>query len=186
MINVTEVRPGNYFVDEGNLYRVIDILLNKTAMRKMVAKIKVQNLRTGAITEIARNSGYLVEEARIEKKAMQYLYDGGETLVFMDPATYEQIELPKSRLENEIPFLAANGDVTILSYEDEILGIQLPAKVTLEIVECEPGVRGDTVSNGGSKEAVLETGLHIRVPLFINQGEKISVDTSTGKYDGRA
>lgn len=186
MINVTEVRPGNYFVDEGNLYRVIDILLNKTAMRKMVAKIKVQNLRTGAITEIARNSGYQVEEARIDKSNMQYLYDAGETLCFMNPETYEQIELPKSRLENEIPYLTANGSVIILSYEDEILGVQLPAKVALEVVECEPGVRGDTISNGGSKEAVLETGLHIRVPLFINQGDKISVDTSTGKYDGRA
>ena len=177
MINVTEVRPGNYFVDEGNLYRVIDILLNKTAMRKMVAKIKVQNLRTGAITEIARNSGYQVEEARIDKSQMQYLYDAGETLCFMNPESYEQIELPKGRLENEIPYLTANGVVTILSYEDEILGVQLPAKVALEVVECEPGVRGDTISNGGSKEAV---------PLFINQGDKISVDTATGKYDGRA
>jgi elongation factor P len=186
MINVTEVRPGNYFVDEGNLYRVIDILLNKTAMRKMVAKIKVQNLRTGAITEIARNSGYQVEEARIDKSQMQYLYDAGETLCFMNPESYEQIELPKGRLENEIPYLTANGIVTILSYEDEILGVQLPAKVALEVVECEPGVRGDTISNGGSKEAVLETGLHIRDPLFINQGDKISVDTATGKYDGRA
>ena len=136
MINVTEVRPGNYFVDEGNLYRVIDILLNKTAMRKMVAKIKVQNLRTGAITEIARNSGYQVEEARIDKSQMQYLYDAGETLCFMNPESYEQIELPKGRLENEIPYLTANGIVTILSYEDEILGIQLPAKVALEVVEC--------------------------------------------------
>ena len=186
MINVTEVRPGNYFVDEGNLYRVIDILLNKTAMRNMVAKIKVQNLRTGAITEIARNSGYQVEEARIDKSQMQYLYDAGETLCFMNPESYEQIELPKGRLENEIPYLTANGVVTILSYEDEILGVQLPAKVALEVVECEPGVRGDTISNGGSKEAVLETGFHIRVPLFINEGEKISVDTATGKYDGRA
>ena len=84
MINVTELRPGNYFIDEGNLYRVIDILLNKTAMRKMVAKVKVKNLRTGAITELARNSGYGVEDIRIYKKNMQYLYDGGETLVFMD------------------------------------------------------------------------------------------------------
>ena len=126
------------------------------------------------------------ETALIEKKEMQYLYDAGETLCFMNPESYEQIELPKGRLENEIPYLTANGVVTILSYEDEILGVQLPAKVALEVVECEPGVRGDTISNGGSKEAVLETGLHIRVPLFINQGDKISVDTATGKYDGRA
>ena len=93
MINVTELRPGNYFIDEGNLYRVIDILLNKTAMRKMVAKVKVKNLRTGAITELARNSGYGVEDIHIDKKIMQYLYDSGETLVFMDGKTYDDVTL---------------------------------------------------------------------------------------------
>ena len=186
MINVTELRPGNYFIDENNLYRVIDILLNKTAMRKMVAKVKVKNLRTGAITELARNSGYGVEDIHIDKSVMQYLYDGGETLVFMDGKTYEQIELSKSTYTDIIPYLAPNSEVTIVRYEDEVLDVTLPSKVALEVVECEPGVRGDTISNGGSKDAVLETGLKIRVPLFINQGDKISVDTTTGKYDGRA
>lgn len=186
MINVTELRPGNYFIDEGNLYRVIDILLNKTAMRKMVAKVKVKNLRSGAITELARNSGYGVEDIHVDKSTMQYLYDGGETLVFMNGETYEQVELAKTTYNDIIPYLAPNSEVTMMSYEGEILDVQLPAKVILEVVECEPGVRGDTVSNGGSKDATLETGMKIRVPLFIEQGEKISVDTSTGKYDGRA
>ena len=186
MINVTELRPGNYFTDEGNLFRVIDILLNKTAMRKMVAKVKVKNLRTGAIIELARNSGYMVEDIHIDKKIMQYLYDGGETLVFMDGKTYEQQELPKANYQDIIPFLAPNYEVTMVLYESEVLDVQLPAKVVLTIVDCEPGVRGDTVSNGGSKDATLETGLKIRVPLFINQGEQVSVDTATGKYDGRA
>lgn len=185
-MNVTELRPGNYFEDENTLYQVIDILLNKTAMRKMVAKVKVKNVRTGAITEIARNSGYDVELVSINKKNMQYLYDGGTTLVFMDPETYEQVELPKDTLKNEIPYLAPNGEVIMVSYEDEILGVELPAKVALEVVETEPGVRGDTISNGGSKDAKLETGLTIRVPLFINEGEKVIVDTTTGKYDKRA
>ena len=185
-MNVTELRPGNYFEDENTLYQVIDILLNKTAMRKMVAKVKVKNVRTGAITEIARNSGYDVELVSINKKNMQYLYDGGTTLVFMDPETYEQVELPKDTLKNEIPYLAPNGEVIMVSYEDEILGVELPAKVALEVVETEPGVRGDTISNGGSKDAKLETGLIIRVPLFINEGEKVMVDTTTGKYDKRA
>jgi len=186
MINVTELRPGNYFIDEGELFQVLDILLNKTAMRKMVAKVKVKNMRSGAIFEIARNSGYGVEDVRLDKKTMQYLYDGGETLVFMDGETYEQIELPKTRLEREMGFLAPNGEVTIVSYEDEILGVQLPAKVVLEVTECEPGIKGDTVSGTATKDAVLETGLKIRVPLFINQNDKVSIDTVTGKYDGRA
>jgi elongation factor P len=184
-MNVTELRPGNYFEDEDCLYQVIDILLNKTAMRKMVAKVKVRNIRTGAVIELARNSGYDVEPVSINKKNMQYLYDSGTTLVFMDPKTFEQIELPKQNLETQAPYLAPNGEVIVISYEDEILGIELPAKVSLTVTECEPGVRGDTVTNGGAKDAVLETGLKIKIPLFINAGEKVIVDTTTGKYDKR-
>jgi elongation factor P len=185
-MNVTELRPGNYFIDEKVLYRCIDILLNKTAMRKMVAKVKVQNVKTGAITEIARNSGYDVTPAMIDKRTMQYLYDSGTTEVFMDPKTYDQVELPKANLEREIPYLVPNLEVIIESFEGEVLGIQLPAKVAMEVTDCEPGTRGDTVTNGGSKEATLETGMKIRIPLFVNKGEKVLVNTSTGKYDGRA
>jgi elongation factor P len=134
---------------------------------------------------IARNSGYDVEPVSINKKNMQYLYDSGTTLVFMDPKTFEQIELPKQNLEAQAPYLAPNGEVIVISYDDEILGIELPAKVALTVTECEPGVRGDTVTNGGAKDAVLETGLKIKIPLFINAGEKVIVDTTTGKYDKR-
>src|SRR5574344_7183 len=183
-MNVTELRPGNYFVDEKILYKVVDILLNKTAMRKMVAKIKAQNVRTGAIIELARNSGYDVTEARLDKKTMQYLYDSGTTYVFMDPKTYDQIELSKETLKNEAPYLVPNLEVIVISFDEEILGIQLPAKVAIAVTDCEPGVRGDTVTNGGSKDATLETGLKLRIPLFVNAGDKILVDTTTGKYDG--
>ncbi len=185
MINVTELRPGNYFIDEGNLYQVQDILLNKTAMRKMVAKVKVKNLRTGTINEIARNSGYMVEDVRLDKRSMQYLYDTGDALCFMDQETYEQIEISKDRLTWESQFLKGEELVEITSYENEILGINLPAKVALKIVECDPAVRGDTV-NKAMKDAVLETGLKVRVPLFIENGEVVSVRTDNGEYDGRA
>ena len=184
-MNVTELRPGNYFLEDGNIFSVIDILLNKTAMRKMVAKIKVKNVRTGSITEISRNSGYQVEQIRLEKKKMNYLYDAGDFLVFMDNTTYEQVEIPAARLEWEKNFLTENLEVEIVSYDDEILGINLPAKVNLEITECEPAVRGDTV-NKAMKDATLETGLKVRVPLFINNGDLVSVRTDTGDYDGRA
>ena len=184
-MNVTELRPGNYFEDDGNLYYVIDILLNKTAMRKMVAKVKVKNVRSGAITELSANSGYQVEIVRLDKKKMNYLYDNGDFLVFMDNETYEQVEIPKARLEWEIKFLKENQEVEITSYEDEILGINLPAKVTLKITHCEPAVRGDTV-NKAMKDATVETGLKIRVPLFINEGDNVLVRTDTGDYDGRA
>ena len=184
-MNVTELRPGNYFTEDGNLFLVIDILLNKTAMRKMVAKVKVKNVRTGAITEMSANSGYQVETIRLEKKKMTYLYRSGESLVFMDGETYEQIELPESRLEWEVKFLTENMEVEMVTYEEEILGRNLPSKVTLKITHCEPAGRGDTV-NKATKEAELETGLIVRVPLFINEGDDVLVRTDNGQYDGRA
>ncbi len=184
-MNVTELRPGNYFIDEGNLYQVMDILLNKTAMRKMVAKVKAKNMRTGAITELARNSGYDVEKAVLTKKKMAYLYDAGDNLVFMDNTTYEQIEISKNRLQWEMNFLVSNAEIDILFYEDEILGITLPSSVALKIVDCEPAVRGDTV-NKAMKVATLETGYQVKVPLFIENGETVLVRTDTGAYDGRA
>lgn len=185
MVNVTELRPGNYFIDENNLYQVLDILLNKTAMRKMVAKVKVKNVRTGTINELARNSGYMVENVRLDKRQMQYLYDSGDFLVFMDQETYDQVEIPVERLQWEKQFLKGDEVVEITSYEGEILGVNLPAKVSLKITQCDPGVRGDTV-NKPTKPATLETGLVVRVPLFIEEGEEVLVRTDTGEYDGRA
>ena len=185
MVNVTELRPGNYFIDENNLYQVLDILLNKTAMRKMVAKVKVKNVRTGTINELARNSGYMVENVRLDKRQMQYLYDSGDFLVFMDQETYDQVEIPVERLQWEKQFLKGDEVVEITSYEGEILGVNLPAKVALKITQCDPGVSGDTV-NKPTKPATLETGLVVRVPLFIEEGEEVLVRTDTGEYDGRA
>ena len=185
MVNVTELRPGNYFIDENNLYQVLDILLNKTAMRKMVAKVKVKNVRTGTINELARNSGYMVENVRLDKRQMQYLYDTGDFFVFMDQETYEQVEIPAESLQWEKQFLKGDEVVEITSYDGEILGVNLPAKVTLKITQCDPGVRGDTV-NKPTKPATLETGLVVRVPLFIEEGEEVLVRTDNGEYDGRA
>ena len=185
MVNVTELRPGNYFTEDGNIYQVQDILLNQTAMRKMVAKVKVRNLRTGAVTEMAKNSGYMIETIRLDKRQMQYLYDTGDALCFMDQETYDQIEISKDRLQWEVQFLKGDEIVDITSYEGEILGITLPAKVALKITDCEPAIRGDTV-NKAMKDAVVETGLKIRVPLFIENGEVVLVRTDNGDYDGRA
>ena len=185
MVNVTELRPGNYFIEDGNIYQVQDILLNKTAMRKMVAKVKVKNMRTGAMTEMAKNSGYMIETIRLDKRQMQYLYDTGDALCFMDQETYDQIEISKDRLQWEIQFLKGDEIVDITSYEGEILGITLPAKVALKITDCEPAIRGDTV-NKAMKDAITETGLKIRVPLFIENGEVVLVRTDNGEYDSRA
>jgi len=184
-MNVTELRPGNYFIDNDQILLVVDILLNKTAMRKMVAKLKVKNVRTGAITEMSANSGYQVNTIRLDKKKMNYLYDDGNFLIFMDQTTFEQVNIEKHKLEWEINFLKANQEIEIVSFENEIFGINLPAKVDLSITHCEPAIRGDTV-NKATKDAILETGWKVRVPLFINEGESVQVRTDNGDYDGRS
>ena len=185
MVNVTELRPGNYFTEDGNIYQVQDILLNKTAMRKMVAKVKVRNLRSGAVTEMAKNSGYMIETIRLDKRQMQYLYDTGDALCFMDQETYEQIEIPAERLKWEKNFMVEGMNVSISFYETEILGVILPDKVELKVVHTEPAVKGNTTNNA-TKDAELESGLVIRVPLFVDENDVVIVSTSTGKYDSRA
>ncbi len=185
MILVNDLKPGITFEHENNIYSVLDVDRNKTAMRQMIVKVKVKNLRSGVINEISFTGGDKVEQAMIEKKKMQYLYDSGDALVFMDNTTYEQIEIPKSDLTWEMNFLTANLEVDVTMFESEILGLVLPDKVELELIECEPAVKGDTAT-GALKNAKCETGLEVKVPLFIDNGEHILVSTSDGKYSSRA
>ncbi|MEI7668186.1 MAG: elongation factor P [Erysipelotrichaceae bacterium] len=185
MIIVNDLKPGVTFVYENNIYIVIETMHNKTAMRQMIVKSKVRNLRSGAIVEIAFTGGDKVEPAHIDKKEMQYLYDSGDALVFMDTSSYEQIEIQKDSLKWEMNFLKPNDNVNISSYDNEILGLLLPDKVSLQIVETEPSVKGDTATSA-QKNARLETGLEIKVPMFIEEEEMVIVNTSDGKYVGRA
>ena len=185
MIIVNDLKPGSNFEYEGNIYQVLNLALNKTAMRQMIVKIKVKNVRTGVINEMSFTGGDKVELAHVDKKVMQYLYDDGTSLVFMDNETYEQIEISKDRLTWEMQFMKPNDNVTVSMYESEVLGVILPDKVTLQITECEQAVKGDTATFA-QKNAVLETGLSIKVPLFIQNGEMVVISTADGKYNGRA
>ena len=185
MIIVNDLKPNTAFEYEGNLYSVINVDHNKTAMRQMIIKVKVKNLRTGVINEISFTGGDKVEPANIDRREMEYLYDDGENLVFMDTTTYEQIEIPKTRLKWEMQFMKENDNVTISMFNNEILGVILPDKVELQITECEQAVKGDTAT-AALKNAVVETGIAIKVPLFIQNGEMVVISTADGKYCGRA
>lgn len=185
MISSNDLKPGNTILVDNEIYVVLDISQNKTARSAMVVKAKVRNLRSGSNIELSWGGGEKVTPAEIEKREMQYLYDTEDSMVFMDNETYDQIEIPSERLTWEKPFIKPENNVNITSYEGEILGIQLPDKVTLQVVECEAAVKGDTATSA-SKNAVLETGLEVKVPLFINQDEMIVVNTNDGKYSGRA
>ncbi len=182
---VNDLKLGMSFVEEGDLYKVLDITRNKTARSQMNIKVKVKNLRTGTMTELGYTAGDKVDQAILDKKDMQYLYDGGDALVFMDLESYEQVEIQKSRLEWELQFLKENDTVTITFYGSEIIGIDLPDKVALKVTQADPAVKGDTATNA-LKNAIVETGLEVKVPLFISEGETILISTSDGKYSSRA
>lgn len=189
VLDAGELNPGKVFVYKGDLLSVIDVIHNKTAMAKMKHKIKAKNLRSGATIELMLFSGDKVDGAFLDKKNMQLSYvDQNEDgfAHFMDSETYEFVELPITRIKWELQFLAANSEVVITYYGDEILGIALPPKVALKIVETDDNaVAGDTV-NKASKDAVLETGLKIKVPMFIKNHSKVWVKTEDATYDSRA
>ena len=147
--------------------------------------VKRKNMRTNSITEVSYNPTAKIDPAMIEKSKMQYLYDAGGSLVFMDNETYEQIEIPSDRLKWEINFLKPSDEVEITSFSGEVLGVQLATNVAFKIIETEPAVKGDTAT-GATKNAIIETGFQIKVPLFINEGEIVIVNTEDGKYQGRA
>ncbi|MDE5566717.1 MAG: elongation factor P, partial [Anaeroplasmataceae bacterium] len=148
-------------------------------------KTKLKDLRSGAVIEYTFNAAEKVEKAIIDKVTMQYLYDSGTSLVFMDNDTYEQVEIPHTFVEEEMKYLVENMNVEIEKFNDEILGINLPDKVTLKVTKCDPAVKGDTKTNA-LKDAYVETGLLVKVPMFIEEGESIIISTETGKYSSRA
>lgn len=185
MISVNDFRPGLTFQYEGNIYAVVEAQHSKSGRGQAHVKAKVKNLRSNATTSITFTGGDKVEKAMIDKVEMQYLYDDGANVIFMDTQSYEQLEVPSSRLTWEKNFLKEGVMASATKYEGEVLGIILPDKVDLTITTAEAAVKGDT-SSGAMKKAVLETGLEVQVPLFIKEGELITVSISDGKYSGRA
>ena len=184
MVNVNDIKNGMTIEVDGNIYTILEFQHVKPGKGAAFVKMKLKNLRTGSIIEQTFNSSKKVGKAMIEKKTMQYLYNDGNNYIFMDMNDYSQIELPLSQIEEESKFLTENSEVDILYYNSEMLGINLPEKVELEVVKTEPGIKGNTATTA-TKEAELNTGLVIRVPLFINEGDVVIVSTKDGKYVSR-
>ena len=185
MINVNDFKTGMTIKYEGNLYTVIEFQHVKPGKGAAFVKTKLKNLRTGSTIEITFNSSVKVEPARIEKKPMQFLYSTGDDYTFMNMNDYSQIELNKSLLGDDVKFLKENLDVDIAFYEGEMLGLYLPDKIEMVVTHTEPGVKGNTTSSA-MKDAELETGYTIKVPLFVNEGESVIISTKDGKYVSRA
>ena len=170
---------------DGDAWQVVEFQHVKPGKGAAFVRAKMRNLCTGAVVERTFNAGERLPKARIDRREMQYLYESDGMYVFMDNESFEQLELTKETLGNALNFLKENMDVKIMIYETRVLGVDLPNTVELTVVETEPGIKGDTAT-GGSKNATMDTGYVVKVPLFINEGDVLAIDTRTGDYISRA
>jgi elongation factor P len=181
MIDVNELRKGVTFTMDGNLYRVLEYQHHKPGRGKATIRTTLRNVRTGATLQHNFISGDRVEDVRIERRGVQYLYSDGDLYHFMDTETYEQMALPDAALGDGANYLKEGMQLTLSSYEGEALDVELPTAVDLVVVEAEAAIAGDTAT-GTLKRVKVETGLELQVPLFIEGGDTIRVDTRTGEY----
>lgn len=184
MISVNDFKTGLTIKVDNGIWKVMDFQHVKPGKGAAFVRSKLRNLRTGAIQEKTFRAGEKVEKAQIDNRRMQYLYANGDSHVFMDNETYDQLELPGDKLEYELKFIKENMEVQIQSYEGETIGIELPNTVTLQVTETEPGIKGDTAT-GATKQATVETGYSLNVPLFVNEGDLLVINTTDGSYLSR-
>lgn len=181
MINVGELRKGINIELDGQLVGVVEYEHIKMGRGGAVARLKLRNLRTGAIYERTFPASEKFRRAYLERRKVQYLYRDEHLYHFMDTETFEQVTLTAEQLGDDVLYLKENTVVDLLTYDEEAISIELPVTVELAVTETEPGFKGDTAT-GGTKPAVLETGLRVNVPLFVNEGDAVRVDTRTGEY----
>ncbi|WP_152658069.1 elongation factor P [Oceanobacillus sp. CFH 90083] len=185
MISVNDFKTGLTIEVDNDIWQVMEFQHVKPGKGAAFVRSKLRNLRNGNIQEKTFRGGEKVGKAHIENSKMQYLYASGDAHAFMDTSTYEQIEIPASQIKEQLKFIKENMEVSVVSYQGEIIGVDLPNNVELAVTETEPGIKGDTAS-GGSKPATLETGHTVQVPFFINEGDVLVINTADGKYVSRA
>lgn len=184
MATTNDFRTGMAIEMDGELYRIVEFLHVKPGKGGAFVRSKLKNVVTGKVIEKTWNAGEKVNDVRLDNVEMQYLYSTGDEYYLMHSETFEQIGLPGAMLEDVTPFMKENGSVNVLMWGNQPVAVELPNFVDLEVKETTPGLKGDTVS-GGTKPATLETGAVIQVPLFINVGDKVRVDTRTKAYVSR-
>lgn len=185
MIYASDFRKGITFEMNGEPHVVLDFQHVKPGKGAAFVRTKYKNILTGATREEAFNPNDKFPKAHIETKQMQYLYNDGELYYFMDQETYDQVPLTSDLVEEAMKYLRENDIATVKFYKDNAFDVEAPNFVDLEVIETEPGVKGDTATNV-TKAATVETGAVIQVPIFINEGEKIQIDTRSGEYLGRS
>ena len=185
MISAGDIRNGITFEMDGKVMQVIEFQHVKPGKGAAFVRVKMRNVITGGVTETSLNPSAKFPTAYIERKKMEYSYNDGELYYFMDGETFELVPLNADVLDDSFKFVKENDVCTIMSYKGSVFGVEVPNFVELEVTDTDPGFAGNTATNA-LKPATLETGAEVKVPLFINEGEKIQVDTRTGEYLGRS
>ena len=185
MISAGDIRNGVTFELDGKVMQVVEFQHVKPGKGAAFVRVKMKNVITGGMTETSLNPSAKFPTAYIERKKMEYSYNDGELYYFMDGETYELVPIDGSTLDDSFKFVKENDTCTVMSYKGNVFGVEPPRFVELEVTSTEPGFAGNTATNT-LKPATVETGAEVKVPLFINEGEKIQIDTTTGEYLGRA
>jgi elongation factor P len=185
MISVNDFKTGVTVELDGQVYQVVEFQHVKPGKGAAFVRAKLKNVKSGGVVEKTFRGGEKLHRAHLDKRAMQYLYMDGDGYVFMDNDNYEQITISRSDMGDGVKWLLENMNIQVVMFQNEIMGVEMPNFVELEVVETEPGVKGDTAT-GATKSARLQTGASVQVPLFINTGDRLRIDTRTGEYMERA
>jgi elongation factor P len=184
MISSNDFRPGVTIELDGQVWRVVEFLHVKPGKGSAFVRTKLKSAQTGSVLERTFRAGETVPQAVLEKSTMQHTYKEGDALVFMDMQSYEEATLTREQIGDRVKYIKEGMEVAVVRWKEKVIDVELPNTVVLEIIETDPGVRGDTAT-GGSKPAKVETGATVMVPLFINVGERIKIDTREDSYLGR-
>ena len=185
MISTGDMKRGATIELDGRVYQVMEFAHIKMGRGSAQMRMKLRDVRKGDTIERTFQAGEKWPRVRVERVPMQYSYSDGDLFYLMNTETYDQVPLTRDQVGEAINFLAENGTCDVLFLGEEAIGVELPASVVLTVAECEPGVKGDTAT-GATKPAKMETGLTVNVPLFINEGDRLKINTSTGEYQERA
>jgi elongation factor P len=186
MLSTNQFRNGNHIDVDGTIFKIVEFQHVKPGKGGAFVRTKLRRASDGNVIDRTFRAGEKFRAVRTEVRRMQYLYRDGTDAHFMDSQSYEQLTIPEATLADELRFMKDSDEVELLYIDDEPAGVQLPSAIDLQVTETEPGLRGDTASGGGTKPATLETGARIQVPLFVDIGDAVRVDTRSGEYMSRA
>ena len=186
MISTNQFRNGSHIEVAGTIYRIVEFQHVKPGKGGAFVRTKLRKLEDGSVQDKTFRAGEKFRPVRTETHRMQYLYDSGDAAVFMDSSDYSQLEITREIAGESMRWVLPNAEVDVLFVDERPAGVQVPSAVEMAVTETSPGVKGDTASGGGSKPAVLESGVKVEVPLFVNEGDRVRVDTRSGDYVSRA